>query len=304
MKFIYITDVHLKGKNPSSRIDVYIDSAFNKLTEVYTVAKDSQLDFVLIGGDLFDTSQVALSVIDRLCDLIEHFNIKTYVLWGNHDENNCNKGGTALEHCFNRCKLMHPLTLIEDDKFILQGIEYTISIDQDLKNNGYTFNSDKFKILAPHANITPSKCVDGFSHVVAKELKTDADLVLVSHYHAHHGIKKINNTEFAWVGALTRGTIGVGDINRIPSYLIFDNGKSEIIELKCALPASEVFDLDKVDAIKATKNDLNGFIASLKESRVNSFKFIDRLNYYCDENKVDKLIKDVIINNMIISEDE
>jgi hypothetical protein len=67
--------------------------------------------------------------------------------------------------------------------------------------------------------------------------------------------------------------------------------------------ASEIFDLEKVKEEKENSKTLEEFTSSLKEVRLQGFKFIDKLNLYCEENAIDKKIKSIIIDNIVETQD-
>ena len=51
IRFLVATDIHLghKEKHP-----IRSDDSFNALEEILTIANNSEVDFLLLGGDLFD----------------------------------------------------------------------------------------------------------------------------------------------------------------------------------------------------------------------------------------------------------
>ena len=300
MKFINIVDPHIKGKNPIRRKDNYTESVFNKFKEILELAIEEKCDFIICTGDWADAHTLSLTVLDRFIDLIESYNIPFYIVWGNHDMNNVNKSGTILEHIFNRSPIIKHLDTLEFDDLYIEGMDYTFTIDDDLTENGHFVEGkdDKWKIFIPHANFVPKKAI--FTHVLAENFKTNFDVVATGHYHNQHKMQKIDNTTYLWTGSLTRGTIGASDVKKAPSVAILDSKDRSIreIKLKNVLPASEVFDLEKVAEEKDSKKDMKKYIESLKEVKLQGFKFIDKLNHYCKENDINDSIKSKILERM------
>lgn len=296
-----MTDIHLKGIAPMQRRDDYVQTMYNKLEEILELGKSENIDFFICGGDVLDGAHVSYRVMDRYIDLIESYNIPFYSTEGNHEQENARQGTGALTHIFNRSTVIKHLTELNFDDLYISGMDYSIDIDETLCEEGYFVSDehkDKWKVFCPHANVTPTKAI--FSHVLAKDFDTNVDVLLISHYHSYHGIKEINDTKYCWIGALSRGTIGISDIERDPAILILDSKDKSVVEykLKNVLPIEEVFDLDKVNEIKETKKDLKSFVDSLKDVKVQGFEFIDRLKHVCKDKDIDNVIRDIIIKEI------
>ncbi|GAG95161.1 unnamed protein product, partial [marine sediment metagenome] len=208
-----------------------------------------------------DSDLVSNIMSDEFMDLVEDSGIEWYILPGNHDETGNNwklSKATSLAHMFRRCKLINWLTKEKFKDLIVYGYEYYHNIEGYIRENGLYCEdkTDKLKIAIVHALITlkplPYECM----HVVAKDIKTDFDVVLVAHNHSQRGIKEINGVKFVFLGALGRRKIDEKDIK--PSALLINTETKElkIIELKSAKKAEEVFDLAKVAEATKTKTKL------------------------------------------------
>lgn len=306
MRFIYLQDTHIKGINSENRIGDYYQDIMAKMKEVTSLSKKLKVDYVVHGGDLYDSAKVSDIMVDDFMDMEEESGIRWYILPGNHDEIGHNwelSKGSSLAHIFRRSKLINKLTTLPDAKkfnYIIQGFEYFHNVEQEIKEKGLTCISSNapFKIAIVHALVTlkslPYECM----HVVAKDIKTDFDLVLVAHNHHPWGIKEFNGTKFANIGCVGRRKIDEKDIT--PSILLVDTETKELkmIELKSAKKAEEVFDLKKVEESKLFEEDINNFIKSLSDVKVQSLDIRGIVEYLAGENNIDKEVKDCVIERI------
>ena len=301
-KYLFFTDAHAKGKNPSSRTDDYWKSWMIKFRELLSIAKKNKVEAVLCGGDLLDIPIVADSIVDDILDAIEQTGIPFYTCWGNHDQIGHNKEtskGTSLAHMFRRSKIFLEASEHQDDYAIIKFIDYDHNVEQKLKDSGLTVkeSADKWKIAIVHAFITPKPFIKEVMHVVADEIKTNADLVLVGHYHEPWE-KKVGNITYLDIGAFGRTSIREANIE--PSVLLIDSKKRsyEIIKLKSAKPGAEVFDLTKKEHNEDIDNDLETFISNLKDLKMQTLDLAGMVEQVGKENNVDRAIIDIIITKL------
>ena len=89
MLFGMINDLHLTEHNPISRVDDVEEASLSKLTYVYqylrSASKERREDCILlIGGDMFDSPR-SWWLLPKVAQIINRFQIKTYVVVGQHD---------------------------------------------------------------------------------------------------------------------------------------------------------------------------------------------------------------------------
>ena len=63
MRFLYVTDTHIRGTSPRSRTDDFPLAIRKKLQEVIELAHREEVDAVLHGGDLFDRPDISPAVV-------------------------------------------------------------------------------------------------------------------------------------------------------------------------------------------------------------------------------------------------
>ncbi len=188
MRLLYISDSHIKGVNPSSRKGNYYQDVMKKMSEVISLSKELKVDGVLHGGDLFDSNKVSNLIVDDFVDKVEEAGIMWYVVPGNHDSecaNWENSKGTSLAHIFRRSRYIKLCEWIHGQGYSIQGFKYYHNIEQDIKEKGLNCHDkhSRLKIAITHSMITLKPFHPDVLHVVAKDIKTDFDVVLCAHFH-------------------------------------------------------------------------------------------------------------------------
>jgi DNA repair protein SbcD/Mre11 len=268
MQFLYISDIHLRGKNSVNRNGNYFEDCLTKLDEVISIYKKNKCSLLIIGGDLFDSAVVSNSVVDEFVDRIEKNNVQVYVIYGNHDLINCNlqaSKGSSLAHIIRRSNHFNLLDLYEKDNVAIQGVNYEFNIEDKIKNEGLIVKSNaEFKVVVPHAFITIKPFHKDVSHILAKDIKTNADLVLCSHLHSGWGIQEVNSVKFVNLGGF--GRLSISEAHNTPKVALVDTeiGKTTIFELSSAKKGDEIFDLTKYEELKGQERNIRDFLDSLK----------------------------------------
>lgn len=142
MRFLFMTDTQLKGVNPSIREGIFLNDILEKIREVFSIGADKNCDFVIHGGDVFDSPTVSLSVCDAFVDLIEAQKIPLYSIYGNHDEIGASKETSLLSilgHIFKRSDKVRELDRIEMDGCIIDGHDFYYGIENSIKTSGIIF---------------------------------------------------------------------------------------------------------------------------------------------------------------------
>lgn len=302
MKFIYIQDIHIQGKNSRSRKGDYYSDIMTKLNEVFEVAKKLNIKTIISGGDTFNSPIVSYKIIDDFADKLEHNEISWHEVEGNHTEigNNPETSQTNVtNHLIKRCEKFNHLDKIEIDKFLIKGYDYYHGIEKDIKERGLmTDSKSEWKIAVIHAFITANKFLDKVLHAQIKDIETNYDVVLVAHNHQGFGAKRVGKTKFINIGCFGRTSINEKDIR--PSLLIIDT-ESHIIDryvLKSAKAGDEVFNVEEYNELKASEEDLEQLIASLKDARFQGINLRDIIEKVCEEREIGDDIRQDIINKI------
>jgi hypothetical protein len=88
VSYIFITDIHADSDDDTMEV------AFRTLNALVDVANNTDIDFVCIGGDLYDGMHAeangkenAMELIQSMSDVLKNCNKPVFILHGNHDDN-------------------------------------------------------------------------------------------------------------------------------------------------------------------------------------------------------------------------
>ena len=90
-KGLYIADPHFMDGSVSSRKDVFLDAISIKFREALEIARDRELEYVVILGDLFDKAEPPGLVRNRVIEILMRGNnskrwpFDIFLTVGNHD---------------------------------------------------------------------------------------------------------------------------------------------------------------------------------------------------------------------------
>lgn len=300
MKFLILNDTHDKGKNSINRIGDMHSDMMIKLDETIELSKDCE--FVIHLGDIWDTPNVSNNVIDDWLDKIEKSGKSWYILPGNHDmigANWENSKSSALSHAFRRCKNIQFLEELDfpTAKTFIKGYPYFYNCEEHMRDNGLKHNrKDYYTIACTHSFITEKKFPFA-THIKMGDLDTNYDLVLCSHFHTVFD-KTVNNTRFINNGAW--GRLSITEAKHEPRVSKFNmkTREIEVIKLKSAKKAEEVFNLEKIEEIKAFDEDMMMFIKSLESVEFQSANIENIIKEVAKEKKVDKEVVDLVLNKL------
>lgn len=261
MKFLFFTDAHIRGNNPSSRRDNFFETLKDKLSELVNVAQENKVKHVIFGGDLFDRPDISLAVVKDFIKIIKNFPLPLLCVIGNHDVYGQNPGTVnrtilglleelgIVEFLSNTPKVL----ITESNKTIqITGTHYYYDIDGTEKDSYIVKEKDcDFSIHVAHGFLLEKPFNNEVRYTLIDEIAnlTLADITLVGHYHSGFGVKKYNGKYFVNPGAISRISNTVSEIYRIPSYAIIDIDKTiniSISKLQCAKNGEDVLDREKL----------------------------------------------------------
>lgn len=305
MKFIFLTDTHIKGKNPYNRTGNFYQDVMEKIKETINIARDKKCDFIVHGGDLYDSPIVSLNMCDELVDMIENSKIKWYIVRGNHDEIGHNpllSGGSILDHIFKRSQYIKHMDFLNDSYSSIEGIDYYHNIESSINNYGlysrYPKNDNIYRIAIIHANIVPQSVI--FSHVLINNLKTDFNLILTGHYHKQFGMCKKDNTTIIGIGSLSRLTVSKSDLENQPSIIYVDTELNHIesIQLKSIKPIEKCFNLESVKEDKMFEEKIDDFIYSLENTKIQSLNLLEMVQEIINKNSIESDVMNEILKRI------
>lgn len=327
MKFIYLTDPHVRVQSPTYRLDDYYKTILSKLDYARHLGEENGVVGTIIGGDLLDRPDVPYTTLSGLCEVLRKFKTPVYVVLGNHDVYGYNPNTfhrTALS-VLEASGLIHRLSMEEtvleqDDTCVcLTGVDAHSALDK----NGQV--SDYIDVPRIIDNCVYIHVVHGFLAVrpwpmvpvttIDSIINTNADIVLTGHEHSGFGVIEKNGRLFCNPGALGRVTASVGDVNlEVKVALIEVCGMDKKIELlkfppNIARPASEVIDRAKLEQDKEHKQTLLSFSTKAKETMQKfdfnaGFNLYGILNHMIEEENISEEISEIIRKYIAEAEEE
>lgn len=282
MKIIFLTDTHIRGTNPRSRLDDFYQTLKRKFIEVSQIIEEYHIDYVLHGGDWFDRPDISPSIVREFAKIIKSFNRPVYSVAGNHDiygHNPETLSRTMLgllegTEIINILRYNQPVILEKNGiKLQLYGNSYNYDIDAEKSNDFYIVkkkNNVNYCINMVHGMLLPNAFIEGIKYTLVDDiLSTEADITLAGHYHSGFGIKKIGEKYFVNPGSLARISSLKSEITRDPSIVIIELEKNiEIFmyKLKTAESGDKVLNREHIEMHQNRSFKLNQFFQGIDAS--------------------------------------
>lgn len=206
VKILHCADIHLGavgsflGENATQRrFETLL--TFEKIVDT---AKENQVDFLLISGDLFDSNEIDSVLVDRVFTAISSMgDIKTVYCAGNHDPLN------SLSPFKNRDLPQNLFVLGTENEcipFEEKGVRiYGRSFEDTslLGENQFSLsvpNDDIINIMVLHGELK-SDLNSTYNAITPEFVKTSKmDYIALGHVHKKSGVLKLSNTSFAYPG--------------------------------------------------------------------------------------------------------
>lgn len=263
MKILCTGDWHLRSTIPVNRKDDFLAAHFDKVQQIYKIAREHKCRVVIQPGDLFDKPNPPYYLTNMYLNFLRSqlaYKIFTIAVPGQHDQlfRQKDMGRTAWGVLDNAGVIVSATP-----KFTLEGVEfYGKGWGSEYPNPSvptFTYNNQEmFKVLIAHDSVGPSDCgLPDFKTI--GELAEDFawfDLVVLGDYHYRFVVQAQGGTIIN-PGCIVRMTADQRDMGREPSVTVFDTETREMEEIKLNVsPAEDVFDV---------KHDTPHDSASLRE---------------------------------------
>lgn len=288
MKILHLTDSHLTAKTPTSRQDIYYQSLLQKFKDLTTLIHDQDIDFVIHTGDVFHTPRISLDVAGKLAHIFLEWGVPIYVVPGNHDIDGYNLSTIhqTMLGFLARTGVIQLLTRHQSFDipydcpngarlFVhLEGQEYYDGIDRGNPMDYALLEPKDFNILAVHGMLMEKPYFPEVPHTLIEQVETDADVVLVGHYHPGFQPVVHRQTQFLNPGSFGRVEIA----HREPKAYILEilhQGRQkpklylhdvQNILLPSASLSDTIFDFEAHEEKKTKKQNLLQFKASIEEA--------------------------------------
>lgn len=274
MSILYLTDTHIRAKASRMRKDNIIISLQTKLDEVASIANEMQVSYVIHGGDIFHSSVQSISSIKLFLGFLEKLECPFYSLIGNHDVVGKNQHSIDRTLLGIIAHLQNPnrfrLLVSESNQVDLGDVVlYGLSIEPGLDSrNEVLIESEKPVILAIHSMLVPKTFPS--EHIPIEKFKTNAKVVLCSHYHPGFPISTIGETTFVAPGALHRLEATSFNFNRIPQVAYISTESDEVKYIPLVSAPKDIF-------ITTNLQGQEKMVQSI-EDYVDSFNYMDTLS--------------------------
>jgi DNA repair protein SbcC/Rad50 len=301
INFLFITDTHIPSKVIPGRLDDYAESIVNKFEELKDVIVERNIDYIIHGGDLFDKPKVPLDLAGRIAKIINSYNIPFLVVPGNHDLYAYNID-TIKDTMLGMYASTGTIEILDragrnikigKHRLRIEGQPYYKDIDKGNPDDNMMRESGSLNILVSHSMLIDKgfEDMEGVNKTYISDIETNADLILVGHYHPGiNGVKTVKNPLGTLV--VNPGSMGRKEVcTRQPQYCIISveeiNGSLHLnhptmYEFECAKSYKDVFDFTKKQEVKDSDKTLDNF----KEYLNNSV-------FLSSENTIEGLLKEV-----------
>ena len=296
MKFSHIADCHLGSWREPKMQELNLNS-FKQAIEISIKEK---VDFILIGGDLFDTAIPSIEIIASCAENLKELKeqqIPCYIIPGSHDFSASGKtmitvlekAGLCINISYNLSNLNKLSEKVFFDKpYFLSGLAgKKLGLEQqDLLEFNGEVNESKFNILGLHTTIKeilPESMLNqvekgNINAISAEEILKNEKLKKFNYFalgHIHNPlIKEIKGEVFAYPGALFPNNFSELVENKRGNFLIvnFNEGEDTKISDIREIP----IETKKVQFIDVRADGLNPI--SLREKIFSEAKNLDLEN--------------------------
>jgi DNA repair exonuclease SbcCD nuclease subunit len=321
MKFLYVTDTHIRGTTPKNRLDVYAETLKNKLKEVIDLANNERVDLILHGGDVFDRPDLAPNVVGQFAKLFMKATMPIYVVAGNHDTFGHNPE-TISRTMLGLMDSFGVMTIIDQNNPILfeknglrvqiSGQPYHYDLDQrDPKLDYYPANVTNADLLIHmvHSMLVEKALPEGVPHTIIDHIwGTTADILFTGHYHGGFGIKEKNGKFICNPGALARVNNHWSEISRVPKVIIGEIVNQNIslkeVSISCAQKGEQVLDRTFLEKAVHQEEKLHSFVQQVKEtSQFQTLNMSDIILEIASLKNVEDKVKQEALRRMTVIEE-
>jgi DNA repair exonuclease SbcCD nuclease subunit len=188
----------------------FYERQFLKLAQILHLAKKVKASAFLHGGDFFDSYEPTLRLLHNMISTLKGVDIPWLINPGNHDVFGANMESLRRSGLGILAEAGRAITFpkqqdvtFDGERVIVRFIPYTIVMNPE----AYVFEDkhpSKVYILVPHEMITTHFVP--FPHTLYTDVKTNADVVLCSHWHSQFNLTRKDGIRFVNSGPLTRQT--------------------------------------------------------------------------------------------------
>ena len=307
MKFTFYTDVHLSGQTPVHREDDYQQALIDKLEEIYNTSVSEGVDFLVCGGDLFNSHRIfSYELLGPVMDIMCDSGLKTYFAIGQHDilgYNPTTYKSSTLAFVIERCGALNIIGDSVKVGDICLHSSHVWANPMDAANK--PMDKDRVNVLVAHHLLTNKKTMFEVVNTgdFAKEMRkggANYDIVLSGDLHDGYDLHEDDGMWFCNPGSLARQAIS--DSKRMPRYAVIEAEPGEIPiidvrDVKCAKPGDDVFGEKAAEVMRSlTKGgfDPTAFVKGVEDFEIESADIHELVQKVGRSKKIRKQVLDYI----------
>lgn len=310
MKLLLTGDLHLFRKQPRNRTDDFRQTLLNKFKWLFDLATDKMCDAIIQPGDFFDHPRVSFEDLAVLYGIIHNnfARIPIYAVYGQHDlfNHNLEKGHKTPLHFLqtiglvkivpNECiPIQAMLDKQESGRVWVSGASWGEEVPEPKEG--------VFNILVTHRMAIKdddSKLWEGQEGFVTAQELLDFRFNLVVVGDNHNQFITHDKKRFSTLFNL--GSLGRSNIDQtehIPKVVIYDTDTRKYEEYEVPIqPASEVFDLSKVEEAKERDERIVNFAETLSSGENVALDFLQNLRTFMRQEELDEDVRNELESAM------
>ena len=284
INLVWRTDVHLSDRAPSSRIDDWADTVFDKLGQVRDLAREVNAAAILDGGDFFhikSPTRNSHALVHRTAEHHADYPCPVYCTPGNHDS-------VYGDYAFLPQQPLGVLfstgvykRLYDEHEAVFTHEGVTVRV-VGIPYHGTTYDMERFTsivkgdedvlicvahVLASHRGGTMFEGEDIVKY--ADLVDTAPDVYMFGHWHKNQGVEEIGGKQFVNIGSLTRGALSQDNMDRVPSAAVLrctrEGVEVEVRPLVVGAPG-DVFDIEGRTRQVKRQVEMDSFVEAIREA--------------------------------------
>ncbi|SFS60173.1 metallophosphoesterase family protein [Marininema halotolerans] len=280
LRLLYVTDTHIRGTTPRSRLDDFVATLRAKMEEVVALAEQESVDAVLHGGDLFDRPDISPAVVRDFAGIFRGLQVPVYTIAGNHDIYGHNPGTVdrsmlGLLDAFGTVHLLREKekVVIEKNGTSLQltGQPFHYELDKRDPELDYTVSKDEgmdFAVHMVHGMAVERALPEGVPHTMVHDLwGGEADVLLTGHYHAGFPLQEKEGRYIVNPGAIARINNHPSEMRRMPQIAILEFDEKVTVtfrRLRSAAPGESVLDRSYLEQAAYREEKMVSFVQEVQ----------------------------------------
>lgn len=287
--YLLVNDVHLSDRPPSSCTDTYLADLFDLLRGVGDIAAQRSANAVIFAGDFYHhktPGRTSHATVRATIDVLRDYPCPSYVVPGNHDMQHDRLDSIdttqplgvviasgALRLLNGWMKSSHDL----DGLDLIYGVPWLWRFDDQsvgdaLEDWRHCDPEDAHGLVVTHAPLYPPGQELKYEYYHAAKWADAMDnwgTVHYGHVHEPHGIYVVDGVTFSNPGALSRGSLHEHNLIREIKIAVWNSDTGDIDHVVVPhKPAEEVFRLVQADEVKTAQLELDEFLASIGQTRI------------------------------------